>query len=100
MMLGQDMPLSFTMRLPLDGRFQSIGTDIARKYAELAGGAAPDAEELARSLSQAVASLSAGVSPDESVDFGFVAGAQGLEITLRCAGRSAVVTHSMPAPKR
>jgi hypothetical protein len=98
MMHAQTMPLTFSMRLPLARDFRSIGLDVVRKYAELAGGGSADGDELVASIAGAVESVSAGVSADEAIDLDFAAGPDGLAVTLRCAGKSAVVKRTLHAP--
>jgi hypothetical protein len=90
---------SVTLLVPVDATYRVLAPDVARKFLEIAGGPAGDADALAESLAAALTRLTegaaagAGVSLDMGVDAGSV------EIRLRCGDRSAVVTHPLPARK-
>lgn len=94
------MSVPFTLSLPLDSRFRLLAPQVAGKYAELSGGGPADAEGLAAAVTAAIDRLAAGGNGDGHVDLAFRRGAGGVEIELRCNGRSSVVTHPLPAAKR
>lgn len=84
--------------VPLDARFRAIGPDLAGKYCAAVGGSDADAASVTSAVTRAVDGfVSAGTPGDIAMSFRAPAGQ--VEVTLRCGGRSEVVTHPLPAPK-
>ena len=94
------MALPFTLSVPLDSRFRVLAPQVAGKFAELMGGGPADAESLAAAVSAAVDRLAAAGHDDGHVDLFFRRGADGLEVELRCNGRTSVLKHLLPAANR
>jgi hypothetical protein len=91
------MTRSFTLRVPTDAHYRALARDVASRYVELVGGTGADAQALGRALGDALEQLAAGAPADASVDLAFDAGGRGIEVILRCADRSVVVTRPLAA---
>jgi hypothetical protein len=87
---------AFTMSVPTDARYRVLASEIAGKYVELVGGTAADGTALGSAVADAL-DRAAALSPGDDVVLEFRAGADGVGVTVRHAGRSAVVTHPLPA---
>jgi hypothetical protein len=81
-----------TLLVPTDERFRAIGPELAGKFCLAHGGTDADAAVLSDAVTNAMMSL-AGVQ-DESASLKMdVQPSDGhVEVTVRCGGRSAVVT--------
>ena len=85
-----------TLLVPSEERYRQLASDVARKFMDIAGGSASDASALAGDVEAAVARLAAeGGGAD--VQLAFRIAPTAIEIHLRCAHRSAVVTKPVPA---
>lgn len=85
--------------VPMDARFRAIGPELAGKYCAALGGSEADAVSVASAVTRAVDDFAATAGTTDDVAMDFRAPAGQVEVTLRCGGRSAVVTHPLPAPK-
>jgi hypothetical protein len=95
-----------TLVLPADARFRGLAPDVGGRYVVAAGGSEADAGVVAEALKTAIDSLTAGAADDAGVELNFRTPAgpngapeAGIEITVKCDGKSAVVTHPLPATK-
>lgn len=90
------------LMLPADPRFRGIAPDVGGRYVVAAGGSEADAAVVVEALNAAMDELTAGAGHDVDVTLDFRAAARpdgAIEVTLRCQGRSSVVTHPLPAAK-
>jgi anti-sigma regulatory factor (Ser/Thr protein kinase) len=87
---------AFTISVPTDARYRVLASEIAGKYVELVGGTAADGTALATAVAEAL-DRAATSSPGEDVVLEFRAGADGVGVTVRHGGRSAIVSHPLPA---
>jgi hypothetical protein len=99
-MIAPEMLPPFTIAVPAAGEFRSVGLDIARKYAELAGAPAADAGDFVGALTAAVEAVASGAPAGAQVELQFATEAHGLAVALVCNGRTATVRHALPAPQR
>ena len=92
-----------TLSLPADARFRGLAPDVAGRYVVAAGGSEADAGVVAEALKTAIDSLTAGAAEDASVELNFRTPAGpnggGIEVIVKCEGKSSVVTHPLPAAK-
>jgi hypothetical protein len=93
------MSLAFTISLPAEPRFRDLASGVAGKYVELVGGSAADAEALASSVIGGIEDLAGEDGPTSDVRLVFESTPAGVDVTLHCHGRSAVVSHPLPARK-
>ncbi|HET9373087.1 MAG TPA: hypothetical protein VFO19_22650 [Vicinamibacterales bacterium] len=87
---------AFTMSVPTDARYRVLASEIAGKFVELVGGTSADGAALGSTVGEAL-DRAATESPADDVVLEFRADADGVGVTVRHAGRSAVVTHPLPA---
>ena len=95
-----------TLVLPADARFRGLAPDVAGRYVVAAGGSEADAGVVAEALKTAIDKLTAGAAEDAGVELNFRTPAGqnggpevGIEVTVKCEGKSSVVTHPLPAAK-
>src|SRR5688572_29213594 len=103
-----------TLLLPADARFRSLAPDVGGRYVVAAGGSEADAAVVVDALKATMDSLTAGAADDAGVELNFrtPAGPNGAsengpsggpevgnEVTVKCEGKSSVVTHPLPAAK-
>lgn len=81
-----------TLLVPTDERFRAIGPELAGKFCLAHGGTEAEAAALSEAVTQAVESLAGppGEQGDCEMDFQHPDGH--VEVTVRCGGRSSVVT--------
>lgn len=94
------MSTRFSLQVPIDDPFRSLGTEIAAKFVDVLGGASADGETLADAVQAAMTEVSAGHAPHAIVQLAFESNSGGLQVTLQCGGRSTVVRHALAAAKR
>lgn len=92
------MTPAFTLQVPADPRFRRLASEMVGRYVEIVGGSEAERTAFTRALADAVDGLVRDAS--ESVELACVAHTPDLEVTVRCAGREAVVRHSVAAGKR
>jgi hypothetical protein len=91
-----------TLVLPANSRFQGLGPDVGGRYVVAAGGSEADATAVGGAIQAAIDTLTAGAEDDAEVALDFRTPASpeaGIEVTVRCNGKSSVVTHPLPAAK-
>jgi hypothetical protein len=88
----------FTLRVPADPAFQGLAGEVVGRYIELSGGTAAERETVTAAVTSAVDGLAG--RPGEAVDVLCTPGASGLDVAVRCGGRSASLHHPRPAEKR
>lgn len=93
------MPVAFTIVLPADPRFRDLAADVASKYTELAGGTSADGAALGAAIKSEIETLADGRADDVDARLVFAPTATGVDVTVECQGRSAVVTRPFPARK-
>jgi len=93
------MSVAFTISLPAESPFRELASDVAGKYVELVGGSAADAEALASSVAGEIETLAGGPGAAVDVRLVFEPTATGVDVTVQCDGRTAVVTRPLPARK-
>ena len=85
--------------LPANARFRGLAQDVGGRYVVAAGGSEADASAVGEAIQAAVETLAAGAADDAGMELSFRAPAAGIEVTVRCEGKSSVVTHPLPAAK-
>jgi len=93
------MSESITVIVPAEASYRVLAPELAGKYMELVGGSAIDAKAVADELSRALGDMATVTGSDAHIDLTFRTDAGGVEITLRCGDRSAVVKQPLPARK-
>jgi hypothetical protein len=92
-----------TLLLPADARFRCLAPDVGGRYVVAAGGSEADAGVVVEALKTAIDALTAGAADDAGVELNFrtPAGTDGggIEVPVKCQGKSSVVTHPLPAAK-
>ena len=95
-----------TLLLPADARFRSLAPDVGGRYVVAAGGSEADAAVVVEALKTTMDSLTVGAAEDAGVELNFRtpagpngASEGGIEVTVKCEGKSSVVTHPLPAAK-
>ena len=88
----------FTLTVPADPSFRSIACEVVGRYVDLVGGSEPERAAFESAFVKAVDDLVG--SGDVDVELSCLAQPPGFEIRLRCGGRSAVVSHPVPASQR
>lgn len=83
--------------VPADERFRSLGPELCGKYVVAAGGSEADAGTMVDAMQAAVATVTAGASGADGVEWDFRSPAGVVEVTVRCLGKSSVVTQSLSA---
>lgn len=83
--------------VPADGRFRAIGPELAGKFCVAQGGSEADAASVSAAVTEALSDLAADGTGEVSMDFRLQAGQ--VEVTVRCDGRSSVVTQPLPTPR-
>lgn len=91
------MTRSFTLRVPAGAQYLTLARDVASRYVDLLGGTGEDAQALSSAIGEALETLAAGAPPLAAIDLAFDLGVQGIEVTLRLADRSVVVTRPLAA---
>jgi len=84
---------SFTLTVPADAQYRTLGPDVAAKYAEVAGGTAAEGHALSTAVDAAIQKLVHGAHHTAAVDLAFRVAAGSVEVQLRCEGRSSSVKH-------
>lgn len=88
-----------TLLVPVEGAYRVLAPEVARKYLEIVGGSASEAQTLTDSLTTALASLTQGAGAEAGVALALSVEAGVVEVRIRCGDRSTVVTQPMPARK-
>lgn len=83
--------------MPADERFRDLGPAVCGKYVVAAGGTEADSGAMADALQKAVASVTAGASGTDGVELDFRSPGGVVEVTVRCHGKSSVVTQALSA---
>jgi hypothetical protein len=88
-----------TLLVPLEEAYRALGPEMAKKYLELSGGSAKDADALAAALNAALAEVAGGAPPNADVAIEFEHEAGGIDVHVKCGGRTTVVSQPLPARK-
>jgi len=88
-----------TLLLPVEERYRALAGELARKYVDIAGGSADDAQALSNQLGDALTQLTGVPVADDGAEFslGFQVEAGQVEILVRCGERTLSVTHAVSA---
>jgi hypothetical protein len=90
------MPDAFKLTVPVAAEYQALLPEVAKRYAELSGAGPADGVALAEALRAAVGLLINGATGDASLVLEFRQSASGVEIAVRCGGRSTSIAHPLP----
>jgi hypothetical protein len=93
------MSQSFSLSVPADARYRVLGPELAAKYVEMLGGSSADAGGLATAIAESMQKV-AGADAASDLELEFHAVPAGIEVRLRSAGGSTVVTHRWPVARR
>jgi len=93
------MSYPFTLTVPVDARYRTLGPEVAGRYVELMGGSASEGRALGAALAAELDKLAAADGDEAGVLLSFLPGASGVRVTLRRGGHSSVITHPLPASK-
>ena len=86
--------------VPADERFRNLAPEVGGRYVVAAGGSEADASALVGVLTDAIDALTAGALADDAgLELDFRSPGSAVEITVRCGGKSSVVTHPLPAAR-
>lgn len=86
--------------VPADERFRGLAPEVGGRYVVASGGSEADATALAGALTEAIGALTAGpLADDAGLELDFRSPGSAVEITVRCGGKSSVVTHPLPAAR-
>ena len=91
------MPDAVNLIVPADERFRGLGPELSGKYVVAAGGTEADAGSVVDAAQAAAATVMAGSNGADGVEWDFRAPAGAVEVTVRCHGKSSVVTQALPA---
>ena len=88
-----------TLLVPTDERFRAIGPELAAKYCLAQGGSDYDGTSVAEAVTTAVNDLASTATGGSGVTMDMRTVPGNVEVTLRCCGRSSVVTHALPSTR-
>ena len=89
---------SVNLVVPVDARFRGLGPEVAGRYVVAAGGSETDAAAIVDALAAAIGELTGdGPADGGGVELELRAPGNAVEVTVRCQGKSSVVTHPLPA---
>ena len=87
----------FTLSVPTEPSYRAIACEVVTRYVDLVGGTEHERAAFESAFVKAVDGL---IRPgDMDVEISCLSQPAGFEIRLRCGGRSAVVSHPVPASK-
>ncbi len=90
---------SVNLVVPADERFRGLGVEVGGRYVVAAGGSEADASAIVTALESAVGDVTTGAEAGAGVELAFRTPNGVVEVTVRCHGKSSVVTHPLPATK-
>ncbi len=79
----------FDLSVPSDDRYRSLSSEVAVKYAEVAGRPATDAQALGAAVGEAATRLA---KADENIDVKLSSNDAAVTVSLSCDGTSATLT--------
>jgi hypothetical protein len=88
------MSESLRLVVPVDERFRGLAPEVVRKFVEIAGGGAHEADAVEAALRGRLEELAAAA---DEVSLELRTGAGAVEIAVRCGDRSALITQPLPA---
>ena len=87
---------SVNLTVPVDERFRGLAPEVGGRYLVAAGGSEAEAGALVGELADAIRALTEGVGADAAeVKLDFRSSGNAVEVTVRCHGKSSVVTHPL-----
>jgi hypothetical protein len=89
------MPQPFELTVPAAALFRPLASDVAARYAELAGGSAADGSALATAVAAAVETVTADAPADAGLALSFRPQPVGIEIDVRCGTRQTTVRRAL-----
>ncbi|HEX5070744.1 MAG TPA: hypothetical protein VFV78_11075 [Vicinamibacterales bacterium] len=87
---------SFRLQIPIEAAYRALVPEVASRYAELSGGSATGAAELAAAVSQAIERITRAAGPGAHVDLAFRPETGGLHVDLSCNGHRETVHVDLP----
>ena len=87
---------AFRLQIPIEAAYRALVPEVAIRYAELSGGSATGAAELAAAVSQAMDRITSAAGPDAHLDLAFRPGTGGLHVDLSCNGHRETVRVDLP----
>ena len=90
---------AFTMQIPIDAAYRALVPEVASRYAELSGGSASGAAQLAAAVATAIDRVVKHAGPDAHVDLAFRPDAGGLHVDLSCNGHRETVSVALPVAR-
>jgi hypothetical protein len=88
---------TFTLQVPSDRRFESLGAEVASRFVEIVGGTHADGTALGGAVTGAMHGIDA--NPGSDFEFSFEAGPNEIAVTVRHGSTSSTVTRPLPARK-
>ena len=85
--------------VPAEEPYRGLGPELARKYLEIVGGSASDADALAGSLTTALAQVTGRASGDAEVAIAFETESASVDVQVRCGRESTVVSQKVSVKK-
>ena len=79
----------FTLVIPVDPRFHALASDVAGRFAELAGGSAAG---VSSAVTSAVEAIAAGAGTADQVQLTFRLVQKEVGVDLRCGSRTQTIT--------
>ncbi len=86
-----------SLLVPVAAQFREVGPELAGKYYTAIGGRETEAPSVVAAVARAIDALASGAGATDQMALNFAAPNGQLEVTVRCGGRTSVVTHPMPA---
>lgn len=90
---------AFRLQIPIDAAYRALVPEVASRYAELSGGSATGAAELAAAVAQAIDRIAQAAGPDAHLDLAFRPDTGGLHVDLSCNGRRETVHVDLPVAR-
>jgi hypothetical protein len=86
-----------TLLLPVGAPYQALGSELARKYIEIAGGSPAEADAGAESVAAALSRAAGGAAAATEMTVTFALEAGRVDVSVRCGDRSAEARQLVPA---
>lgn len=89
----------FQLRVPVDPDYRPIATEVVTRYLALLGGSEPERQAFEAAFNRAVHELISSGRPVDGtaqIEVSCLNNGAGLELRLRCDGKSAVVRQARP----
>jgi hypothetical protein len=87
---------AFRMQIPIDAAYRALVPEVASRYAELSGGSASGAAQLAAAVAVAIDRIARTAGPDAHVDLAFRPESGNMHVDLSCNGHRETVRIALP----